>query len=73
MLLEVLQELVDRGNTVIVIEHNLDVIKCADISSTWDPKAGTRRRIIRNGHARRDCREFKFLDWQVSEAVFRSL
>ena len=29
-LLEVLQELVDAGNTVVVIEHNLDVIKCAD-------------------------------------------
>ena len=31
-LLEVLQELVDGGNTVIVIEHNLDVIKTADHS-----------------------------------------
>ncbi len=30
VLLEVLQKLVDRGNTVIVIEHNLDVIKVAD-------------------------------------------
>ena len=29
-LLEVLQRLVDNGNTVVVIEHNLDVIKCAD-------------------------------------------
>lgn len=29
-LLKVIQELVDRGNTAIVIEHNLDVIKCAD-------------------------------------------
>ena len=29
-LLEVLQRLVDAGNTVVVIEHNLDVIKCAD-------------------------------------------
>ena len=29
-LLEVLQRLVDAGNTVLVIEHNLDVIKCAD-------------------------------------------
>jgi len=30
MLLNVLSELVDRGNTVVVIEHNLDVIKTAD-------------------------------------------
>ncbi len=29
-LIEVLQELVNNGNTVLVIEHNLDVIKCSD-------------------------------------------
>ena len=29
-MLEVLNKLVDRGNTVIVIEHNLDVVKMAD-------------------------------------------
>jgi excinuclease ABC subunit A len=30
VLLSLLQKLVDKGNTIIVIEHNLDVIKCAD-------------------------------------------
>ena len=30
VLLEVLNKLVDRGNTVVVIEHNLDVVKMAD-------------------------------------------
>jgi excinuclease ABC subunit A len=30
MLLDVLNKLVDKGNTVLVIEHNLDVIKTAD-------------------------------------------
>ncbi|MBD3322413.1 MAG: excinuclease ABC subunit UvrA, partial [Chitinivibrionales bacterium] len=30
MLMNVMHELVDKGNTIIVIEHNLDVIKCAD-------------------------------------------
>ena len=30
VLLDVLDKLVDRGNTVIVIEHNLDVVKMAD-------------------------------------------
>jgi excinuclease ABC subunit A len=30
ILMDVLQKLVDRGNTVIIIEHNLDVIKLAD-------------------------------------------
>ena len=41
-LLEVLQRLVDAGNTVVVIEHNLDVIKTADRSSTWAPRAARR-------------------------------
>ena len=34
-LIEVLQKLVDVGNTVVVIEHNLDVIKCADHLIGW--------------------------------------
>ena len=29
-MLHVLNKLVDKGNTIIVIEHNMDVIKCAD-------------------------------------------
>ncbi len=40
MLVEVLQELVDRGNTVVVIEHNLDVIKCADHVIDLGPEGG---------------------------------
>jgi len=39
-LLEVLQRLVDLGNTVVVIEHNLDVIKCADWVIDLGPEAG---------------------------------
>ncbi len=39
-LLEVLQRLVDSGNTVIVIEHNLDVIKCADYIVDLGPEGG---------------------------------
>ena len=39
-LLEVLQRLVDSGNTVLVIEHNLDVIKCADWLIDLGPEGG---------------------------------
>ena len=39
-LLKVLQRLVDNGNTVLVIEHNLDVIKCADYLIDLGPEGG---------------------------------
>ena len=39
-LLEVLQRLVDSGNTVVVIEHNLDVIKSADWLIDLGPEGG---------------------------------
>lgn len=39
-LLEVLQRLTDGGNTVLVIEHNLDVIKCADYIIDLGPEGG---------------------------------
>ncbi|MFN9576667.1 MAG: excinuclease ABC subunit UvrA [Gemmatimonadota bacterium] len=42
LLLDVLHRLVDRGNTVLVIEHNLDVIKTADWIVDLGPEGGTR-------------------------------
>ena len=39
-LVEILQKLVDHGNTVIVIEHNLDLIKCADYLIDMGPEGG---------------------------------
>lgn len=39
-LIEILQELVRRGNTVVVIEHNLDVIKSADYLIDFGPEGG---------------------------------
>ena len=41
ILMSVLQKLVERGNTVIVIEHNLDVIKLADYIIDMGPDGGT--------------------------------
>jgi excinuclease ABC subunit A len=42
MLLEVLQRLVDEGNTVLVIEHNMDIIKIADHLIDLGPEGGFR-------------------------------
>ena len=50
MLLSVLQRLVDTGNTVIVIEHNLDVIKTADWIIDLGPEGGNAGgRIVAEG------------------------
>ncbi len=50
MLLSVLRELVDKGNTVLVIEHNLDVIKTADYIIDLGPEGGDEGgRIIATG------------------------
>ena len=49
-LLDVLQKLVDGGNTVVVIEHNLDVIKCADYLIDLGPAGGAKGgRILATG------------------------
>lgn len=39
-LISILQKLVERGNTVVVIEHNLDVLKCADYIIDLGPEGG---------------------------------
>jgi excinuclease ABC subunit A len=39
-LIDILQKLVERGNTVVVIEHNLDVLKCADYLIDMGPEGG---------------------------------
>ena len=42
VLLEVLQKLVDKGNTVLVIEHNLDVVKSMDHIIDIGPEGGAK-------------------------------
>ena len=49
-LIKILQRLVDAGNTVVVIEHNLDMIKCADYSIDLGPEGGDKGgNIVRCG------------------------
>ena len=60
-LLQVLNKLVEKGNTVVVVEHNLDVIKCADHIIDLGPEGGekggnivaegTPEEIIKNQHS----------------------
>ena len=40
-LIEILNKLVDKGNTVVLIEHNLDIVKCADYVIDIGPEGGT--------------------------------
>jgi excinuclease ABC subunit A len=42
VLLEVLNRLIDRGNSILVIEHNMDVIKVADYIVDLGPEGGER-------------------------------
>ena len=46
ILMEVLNKLVDRGNTVLIIEHNMDVIKMADYIIDMGPEGGERGGMI---------------------------
>jgi excinuclease ABC subunit A len=41
-LMEVMQRLVDKGNSILVIEHNLDVIRCADWVIDLGPEGGNK-------------------------------
>lgn len=45
-LLKVLQRLVDKGNTILVIEHNLDIIKTADYIIDLGPDGGDKGEIV---------------------------
>ncbi|MBN1307458.1 MAG: excinuclease ABC subunit UvrA, partial [Chitinispirillaceae bacterium] len=56
MLMSVVHELVDKGNTVVVIEHNLDVIKCADYIIDLGPGGGDAGgRVIATGTPEEIC------------------
>jgi excinuclease ABC subunit A len=58
LLIEVLQRLVDQGNSVLIIEHNLDIIKVSDYIIDLGPEGGDRGgRLIAEGTPEDVCRE----------------
>jgi len=60
LLLEVLHHLADQGNTVIVIEHNLEVIKTADWIIDIGPEGGQKGgNIVAVGTPKDICKESK--------------
>lgn len=57
-LIEILQRLVEAGNTVVVIEHNLDMIKCADYLIDLGPEGGDKGgTVIKTGTPEEICKD----------------
>ncbi len=72
-LLSVLQRLVDTGNTVLVIEHNLDVVKCADWVIDLGPEGGERGGdVIAQGTPEQVARVRKSYTGQYLKPILRS-
>ena len=69
-LLSVLGELVDKGNTIVVIEHNLDVIKSADHIIDLGRRRGCRRRDHSRRNAGRGREEPEELYGDISEEAY---
>jgi excinuclease ABC subunit A len=60
MLLDVLQRLVDEGNTVLVIEHNLDIVKVADHIIDIGPDGGAKGgKVVGNGTPEQFVKKYK--------------
>jgi excinuclease ABC subunit A len=71
-LLEVLHELVDQGNTVVVIEHNLEVIKTADWIVDMGPEGGDGGgRIVATGTPEDVAKAKDSYTGQFLKALFR--
>lgn len=71
-LLQVLNALVDKGNTVLVIEHNLDVIKCADWVMDMGPEGGAKGgEIVAEGSPEEVSKQKKSATGQYLKDVLR--
>jgi excinuclease ABC subunit A len=72
-LLDVLSRLVDMGNTMVVIEHNLDVIKCADYVIDLGPEGGPGGgQIVASGTVEEVAREDKSHTGQFLRKILSS-
>jgi excinuclease ABC subunit A len=70
-LLEVLNQLVDQGNTVVIIEHNMDVIKTADWVIDLGPEGGNEGgRVVASGTPEDVARQDKSFTGQFLARVF---
>ncbi len=70
VLLSVLNRLVDKGNTVIVIEHNLDIIKCADYIIDMGPEGGRNGgKILATGTPEEICKHDTFTARYLKEEL----
>ena len=71
-LLQVLNQLVDKGNTVLIIEHNLDVIKCADWIIDLGPEGGDGGgRVVAEGTPREVIKEKSSLTGQYLKPLLK--
>lgn len=71
-LIEILQRLVDKGNTVVVIEHNLDLIKSADYVIDIGPDGGSRGgKIVAKGTPEDVARSEKSYTGQYLKKVLK--
>ncbi len=72
-LLGVLQRLVDKGNTVLVIEHNMDVIKCADWVIDMGPEGGDKGGyVVAEGTPKDICKVKKSYTGQYLKKVLKA-
>ena len=70
-LIEVLQRLVDAGNTVLIIEHNMDIIKVADYMIDLGPEGGDRGgELMATGTPEQVCENPEFLHGRLPERIY---